>query len=77
MNKINSAPEYSFFGFTCLKCNYRCRRRSDLHKHFKTKKHLNNIYNNEDNNNPTVSNTTIPYNKTKSKNLNVIQPCLR
>lgn len=71
MNKIDSAPEYSFFGFTCLKCNYRCRRRSDLHKHFKTKKHLNNIYSNEDNN-PTVSNTTIPYNKTKSKKLNVL-----
>ena len=35
--------DYTFFGFTCMKCNYKCARKSDLHKHFLTKKHQRNV----------------------------------
>lgn len=35
--------DYTFFGFTCMKCNYKCARRSDLQKHFQTKKHQRNV----------------------------------
>lgn len=35
--------DYAFFGFTCMKCNYKCARKSDLHKHFLTKKHQRNV----------------------------------
>ena len=33
------ASEQPFLGFICTKCNYRCSRRNDLHKHFETQKH--------------------------------------
>lgn len=34
---------YSFFGFTCVKCNYRCNRKNDLDKHLRTQKHKRNM----------------------------------
>jgi len=37
--QTDESDDYTFFGFTCTKCNYRCARRNDLHKHFSTQKH--------------------------------------
>tara|TARA_Y100000816_G_C26107894_1_gene589536 strand:- start:387 stop:1490 length:1104 start_codon:yes stop_codon:yes gene_type:complete len=44
MNRDNET-DYVFFGFTCVKCNYRCNKRSDLNRHFSTQKHKRNMLN--------------------------------
>ena len=39
MNKDN----YSFFGFSCTWCKYKCARRHDMQKHMLTQKHKKNV----------------------------------
>lgn len=38
-----SDKEYSFYGFSCTWCKYKCARRNDMQKHMQTLKHKKNV----------------------------------
>jgi len=38
-----SDQDYSFFGFSCTWCKYKCARKNDMQKHMLTLKHKKNV----------------------------------